>query len=90
MSRAVRVGGPAALVLGVIGASLVGLWVGGGAAPLAVGDPGALVRYGEPVLVGLVLLSSAGALGGSSSPRSWSLLVGARGPPSMWRRRARG
>lgn len=56
------------LALGLLGfgalvAVLVGLWLGGGAAPLLLIDPGPLVRFGLPVAKVLVNLGAAIALG---------------------------
>jgi cytochrome c oxidase assembly factor CtaG/putative copper export protein len=61
--RVSRVAGPAALLLVAFVALLVSLAFGGGAqAPIAI-DPGALVRWGLPIVNMLVDLSAAGLIG---------------------------
>ena len=62
-SRALRYAGPAILVGAALAALLLGLAYGGGAAPLVVGDPGPLVRWGLPTVKLLVNLTAAGMIG---------------------------
>lgn len=61
--RAIRVFGPAIVLLTGVLAALIGLQIGGGAAPLPLEDPGAFVRFGLPISTMLVNLGAAGALG---------------------------
>ena len=61
--RALRVVGPAILVTAALGALVWGLVVGGGAAPLVIGDPGPFVRWGLPTARLVVNLSAAGMVG---------------------------
>ncbi|WP_127794956.1 cytochrome c oxidase assembly protein [Agromyces sp. LHK192] len=63
MPRSVRVLGPAVLIAVAVVATLAGLAVGGGAAPLQLQDPGPVVRYGLPVAKLLVNLGAAGMIG---------------------------
>jgi len=63
-ARALRIAGPAILVVAALAALIWGLMVGGGAAPFAIGDPGPLVRWGLPVATLIVNLSAAGMVGG--------------------------
>ncbi len=63
MNRLLRVFGPATLLLGAALAMVAGLIFGGGAAPLAIGDPGDLVRWGVPTAKLLVNLGAAGTIG---------------------------
>lgn len=62
-SRALRFAGPAILIGAALVAVLLGLAYGGGAAPLVVGDPGPVVRWGLPIVKLLVNLSAAGMIG---------------------------
>ncbi|MFT4229994.1 MAG: cytochrome c oxidase assembly protein [Microbacterium sp.] len=61
--RALRIAGPAILVASALIVLVGGLAFGGGAAPLAVRDPGAVVRWGLPVAQLLVNLGAAGMAG---------------------------
>ncbi|MFB2585022.1 cytochrome c oxidase assembly protein [Herbiconiux liukaitaii] len=63
MLRVVRVAGPATLVVVAFAALLVGLAIGGGAAPQLLEDPGSVVRYGLPMAKLLVNISAAGMIG---------------------------
>lgn len=64
MSPAVlRIAGPTILLGAAIIAVVVGLVIGGGAAPRLTSDPGALVRWGLPVMKLLVNLSGAAMVG---------------------------
>ncbi len=61
--RAIRVFGPAVLLAcGVVAAILALIW-GGGAAPLALEDPGPVVRYGLPLVTMVFNLGVAGLIG---------------------------
>lgn len=62
-SRALRYAGPAILAVSALVALVGGLAFGGGAAPLLLGDPGPVVRWGLPVATLVVNLSAAGVLG---------------------------
>lgn len=62
-SRALRFAGPAILIGAALAAVLVSLAYGGGAAPLVVGDPGPVVRWGLPIVKLLVNLTAAGMIG---------------------------
>lgn len=64
MRRLAWVTGPALLLLAALAAVLVALAVGGGAAPLPLVDPGAVVRYGIPVTSVFVDLGAAATIGG--------------------------
>ena len=61
--RALRFAGPVILAGAGLVALLLGLAYGGGAAPLVIGDPGPVVRWGLPVAE-LVVNLSAALLGG--------------------------
>jgi len=61
--RLAWVTGPALLLLAALAAVLVALAVGGGAAPLPLVDPGAVVRYGIPIATVLVDLGAAATIG---------------------------
>lgn len=61
--RAIRVFGPALLLVTGVLAALIGLQLSGGAAPLPLEDPGVWVRYGLPISTMLVNLGAAGTLG---------------------------
>lgn len=63
MRRLAWVTGPALLLLAALAAVLVALAIGGGAAPLALIDPGAVVRYGIPIASLFVHLGAAAAIG---------------------------
>ena len=58
-SRAFRYAGPAILGGAALLALLIGLAYGGGAAELAIGDPGPVVRWGLPIAELVVNLSAA-------------------------------
>lgn len=62
-SRALRVAGPAILVVVALIVLIAGLAFGGGAVPLQTGDPGPTVRWGLPVAQLLVNLGAAGMVG---------------------------
>jgi putative copper resistance protein D len=62
-SRALRAVGPAILVAAALLTLFWALAYGGGAAPLAIGDPGPLARWGLPVSKLFVNLSAAGMVG---------------------------
>ena len=62
-SHALRLAGPVILLTAALVALLIGLAYGGGAAPLTVGDPGAVVRWGLPAVKLLVNLAAAGMIG---------------------------
>ncbi|MFT4220575.1 MAG: cytochrome c oxidase assembly protein [Microbacterium sp.] len=61
--RALRVAGPAILVVAALVVLAAGLAFGGGAAPLAIGDSGPLVRWGLPVARAVVNIAAAGMAG---------------------------
>jgi cytochrome c oxidase assembly factor CtaG/putative copper export protein len=63
VNRAQRVAGPVALVVAALIAVLASLAFGGASAPLALSDPGPVVRWGLPIAKLLVDLSSAGVIG---------------------------
>lgn len=62
-SRALRAVGPALLVVTALAAMVWALAFGGGAAPLALADPGPFVRWALPTVTLLVNLSAAGMVG---------------------------
>ena len=62
-SRALRAAGPAILVVAALAVMTWALAYGGGAAPLALGDPGPFVRWGLPTARLFVNLSAAGMVG---------------------------
>src|SRR5690242_9746828 len=62
-ARVLRFAGPALLVVAALGTLVWALVVGGGAAPLAIGDPGPFVRWMLPVATMCVNLSAAGMVG---------------------------
>ena len=62
-SRALRYAGPAILIGAALVAVVAGLVFGGGAAPLVIGDPGPLVRWGLPIVKLLVNVTAAGMVG---------------------------
>ncbi|QAY61732.1 copper transporter [Microbacterium protaetiae] len=62
-ARALRMAGPALLVVAALLAALWALAYGGGAAPLPLGDPGPFVRWGLPLITMVVNLSAAGLCG---------------------------
>ncbi|WP_394280330.1 cytochrome c oxidase assembly protein [Microbacterium sp.] len=74
-SRALRYAGPAILGGAALLALLIGLAFGGGAAELAIGDPGPVVRWGLPIAELLVNLSAA-LLVGSLVVALFSLVAG--------------
>ncbi|WP_318152902.1 cytochrome c oxidase assembly protein [Microbacterium helvum] len=61
--RALRAVGPALLVVTALAAMVWALAFGGGAAPLAIADPGPFVRWMLPTVTLLVNLSAAGMVG---------------------------
>lgn len=61
--RSVRVLGPAALLAVAVLATVIGLVVGGGAAPFQLQDPGPIARWGLPIAKLLVNLGAAGMIG---------------------------
>lgn len=61
--RALRAAGPVILVAAALVALAWALAFGGGAAPLTIGDPGPVVRWGLPAAKLLVNLSAAGMVG---------------------------
>ncbi len=61
--RALRAAGPLILVVAAVVTLLWGLTFGGGAAPLVIGDPGPIVRWGLPAAQLFVNLSAAGMIG---------------------------
>ncbi|MFC7431844.1 MULTISPECIES: cytochrome c oxidase assembly protein [unclassified Agrococcus] len=63
MARA-RLIGPGAVVAAALIAVIVALELGGGAAPLSVGDPGAGVRWGTPIARTLQDIATATLIGG--------------------------
>ena len=63
MRRLAWVTGPALLLLAALAAVLIALAVGGGAAPLPLVDPGAIVRYGIPIASVFVDLGAAATIG---------------------------
>lgn len=63
MSRAVRVAGPALLLVAALLSLLAALQFGGAAEAPLIADPGAVVRYGLPVAKLLVNLGAAGTIG---------------------------
>lgn len=60
---ALRVAGPVILVVAALVTLIWALAYGGGAAPLAIGDPGPLARWGLPTAKLFVNLSAAGMAG---------------------------
>lgn len=63
MPRLLRIAGPALLLVVSFAALLLALAVGGAAAPREVFDPGAVVRYGLPIVTLLMNLGVAVTLG---------------------------
>ncbi|WP_224760583.1 cytochrome c oxidase assembly protein [Salinibacterium sp. ZJ450] len=63
MPRYARIVAPAALLFAAVLSLLAGLAFGGGAAPLPIADPGAVVRWGLPISALIVNLSAALAIG---------------------------
>lgn len=61
--RSVRVLGPAVLLAIAVLATVIGLVVGGGAAPFQLQDPGPVARWGLPIAKLLVNLGAAGMIG---------------------------
>jgi cytochrome c oxidase assembly factor CtaG/putative copper export protein len=61
--RALRAVGPAILVVAALAVMVWALAFGGGAAPLAIADPGPFVRWGLPTVKLVVNLSAAGMVG---------------------------
>lgn len=61
--RTLRALGPVILIVAAVVAIVIGLAYGGGAAPLDLGDPGPLARWGLPIAKMFVNISLAGALG---------------------------
>jgi cytochrome c oxidase assembly factor CtaG/putative copper export protein len=62
-ARLLRYAGPAILAVVAVVAAVWGLAYGGGAAPLQLGDPGPLVRWGLPIAKLVVNLTAAGMVG---------------------------
>ncbi|WP_235565516.1 cytochrome c oxidase assembly protein [Microbacterium sp. Root166] len=62
--RALRVAGPLILVVTALVVLVWALAYGGGAAPLAIADPGPIARWGLPTVKLFVNLSAAGMVGG--------------------------
>ncbi|MET0813127.1 MAG: cytochrome c oxidase assembly protein [Microbacterium sp.] len=62
-SRVLRAAGPTILVVAALIAVVWGLAYGGGAAELAIGDPGPFARWGLPIAKLFVNLSAAGMAG---------------------------
>lgn len=62
-ARALRAAGPAILIVTALVVLVWGLVYGGGSSPLAIGDPGPIVRWGLPVARLFVNLSAAGMAG---------------------------
>lgn len=62
-SRALRAAGPVILVVTALVVMVWALAYGGGAAPLAIGDPGPFVRWGLPTARLFVNLAAAGMAG---------------------------
>lgn len=62
-AQALRAAGPVILLVSALVVLAWALAFGGGAAPLAIGDPGPLVRWGLPTVKLLVNLSAAGMVG---------------------------
>ncbi|GAA2978774.1 putative copper resistance protein D [Microbacterium terrae] len=62
-SRALRAAGPTILAVAALATLVWALASGGGAEPLAIGDPGPLVRWGLPTAKLFVNLSAAGMVG---------------------------
>lgn len=61
--RALRAAGPVILISSALVVLVWALAFGGGAAPLAIGDPGPIARWGLPVAKLFVNLSAAGMVG---------------------------
>ncbi len=92
-SRAARLAWPALVVLVALVALFASLAIGGGAAPLATRDPGALIRFGRPIAELLITLSASATLGAvllaafalkPSDPRWGRLLDGAGAAAGVW------
>lgn len=62
-AAALRVAGPAILVVAALATLIAALAYGGGAAPLAIGDPGPVVRWSLPIAKLFVNLAAAGMVG---------------------------
>jgi cytochrome c oxidase assembly factor CtaG/putative copper export protein len=75
--RVLRLAGPAILLAAAAVALVWGLAYGGGAAPLVLGDPGPVVRWGLPAAKLVVNLSAAGMLG-ALVLALWALPAGER------------
>jgi putative copper resistance protein D len=58
-----RIAGPAVLVLAAFAALVVALFAGGAAHPLALADPGAVVRFGLPIATLVTDLAASLAIG---------------------------
>lgn len=63
MPRAIRIVGPALLLLAALGALLAGLAFGGGAEAELILDPGVVTRYGLPISKLMVNLGASGTIG---------------------------
>src|SRR6476469_1094014 len=93
MNRAARVASPALLVVAALAALLVALAIGGAAQPAGGYDPGALVRYGLPVVLLVGNLAVALTLGtlvlasfalSPADPRWGRALDTAAGAAAVW------
>ncbi|CAN5362662.1 cytochrome c oxidase assembly protein [soil metagenome] len=93
MPRAVRVAGPAVLLLAALAALLAGLAFGGGAQAELLLDPGVVTRYGLPVSQLFVNLGASGAIGAlvltcfaldSAKPEFARALDVAAGSAALW------
>ena len=74
-AQPLRVAGPAILVAAGMLTLVVGLIIGGGAAPRMTSDPGALVRWGLPAAKLFVNLSAA-VMAGSAVLALFALRAG--------------
>jgi cytochrome c oxidase assembly factor CtaG/putative copper export protein len=61
--RSLRIAGPVILIVAALVAAVWALAYGGGAAPLQLGDPGPIVRWGLPLTTLVVNLAAAGMVG---------------------------
>lgn len=72
MPRQLRIIAPAALLAATLAALLIGLWIGGAAAPRGMLDPGVIVRYALPIARMLVNVGMA-VLIGALTMAVWAL-----------------